>query len=92
MNTLKIASVAAALCLVPAMSMAQQSVSQDNLKRYCTGDYLEHCGQFAPGGPEVQACFREKAKLLSPNCSIAITAYQKEQNEAGTIRKVSVTR
>ena len=92
MSAMKIASIAVALSLMPTLGIAQQSMSQETLKRYCTGDYLEHCGQFAPGGPEVQACFREKAKLLSPNCSIAITAYQQEQNALGGIRKISATR
>ncbi|GJE62187.1 hypothetical protein [Methylobacterium trifolii] len=92
MSTVKIASVALALCMTPALSFAQQSVGQENLKRYCTGDYLEHCSEFAPGGPEVQACFREKAKLLSPNCSTAIVAYQQEQGGSAGIRKVSAAR
>lgn len=92
MNTLKIASLAVALCLAPTLSFAQQSATQENLKRYCTGDYMEHCGQFAPGGLEVQACFREKAKLLSPNCSTAILIYQQEQDGLGSVRKVNTTR
>lgn len=92
MNTIKLASITAALCLTPVLSFAQQSTNQETLKRYCTGDYLEHCGEFAPGAPEVEACFREKAKLLSPNCSAAITAYQQEQGGIGKIRKVNATR
>lgn len=92
MSKMKIVSIAMALSLTPTLSLAQQSVSQEILKRYCTGDYLEHCGQFAPGGPEVETCFREKAKSLSPNCSTAITAYRQEQKGVGGIRKVSATR
>lgn len=92
MSTIKIASVAVALCLAPAASFAQQSVTQETLKRYCTGDYLEHCGQFSPGSLEVQSCFREKAKLLSQNCSAAITVYQQEQDGMSGIKKVNTTR
>ncbi|MDP4026907.1 hypothetical protein Q8W71_30405 [Methylobacterium sp. NEAU 140] len=92
MNTTKIASIAAAACLMSSQNMAQQSGGQENLKRHCTADYLEHCSQFSPGGPELQACFREKFKILSHNCSIAITAYQQEQDGMSAIKKISAAR
>ena len=89
MNTMKLAIIASVLSLTPTLSLAQQTSSQELLKRYCTGDYLEHCSEFAPGGPEIEACFSKKAKDLSPNCSAAIVVYQQER---GAIRKISSTR
>lgn len=65
--------------LVPTVAQADPSAIREVLKRSCTGDYLEHCGDHAPGGPEVEACFRENIKKLTPACASAITAYKREQ-------------
>lgn len=89
MKTKNIAALACVLSLPPFAASAQQSGDQDMLKRYCTSDYLEHCGEFAPGGLEVETCFRRNAKVLSANCSAAIVAYQ--QNPSA-IRKVNAGR
>ena len=51
------------------------------LKQHCTGDYLTYCGNFAPDGPEVQACFRQNKAKLSPDCQAAITSYMKGQRK-----------
>lgn len=90
--TTKAVCLAALLALTSSASLADQPASREALKRFCTGDYFDHCGQFAPDGPEVQACFREKRALLTPNCSLAITAYQQEQKPAASIRTTSATR
>lgn len=92
MSMPKVVSLTAVLCLASGVVLAQPQVSQENLKRYCVGDYLEHCSQFSPEGLEVQACFREKAGLLTPNCSMAIAAYQEEQKASAPVRKVSAAR
>ena len=89
MNTIKIAFIAVALSLIPVPGFAQQSASQEVLKRSCTADYLEHCSEFAPGGSEVEMCFKEKASRLSPGCSSAILAYKQEQK---MIKQVSAGR
>ncbi len=65
--------------LAPAAAHADPSAMREVLKRSCTGDYLEYCGDHAPGGPEVEACFRENMKKLTPACASAITAYKREQ-------------
>ncbi|GJD35621.1 hypothetical protein [Methylobacterium aerolatum] len=75
----KAAVLALALGLVPAAALAEQSPAREALKRACTGDYMEHCSAYAPGGPEVEACFRANMKNLSSDCASAITAYKKEQ-------------
>lgn len=71
--------VTSATALAPGAVLAQQSPARDALKRFCTGDYMELCSAYAPGGPEVEACFRTNMKKLSPDCASAITAYKKEQ-------------
>ncbi|WP_375410933.1 hypothetical protein [uncultured Methylobacterium sp.] len=76
------------LCLVPAVANAQQSPARDALKRSCTGDYMEYCSEFAPGGPEVEACFRANLKKLSPHCASAITAYKQEQKATKRVSEV----
>lgn len=89
MTHAKTVLLAIGVLLVPGMSLAQQSPAHEALKRHCTGDYMEHCSAFAPGGPEVEMCFKEKARKLSPDCSSAILAYKQEQKG---IKQVSVRR
>lgn len=67
------------LCLVPVAALAQQSPAREALKQACMGDYLEHCSEHAPGGPEVEACFQMNLKRMSLACSGAIAAYKQEQ-------------
>lgn len=83
------ALLALALGAAPVLSHAESSPAREALKRSCTGDYMELCSEFAPGGPEVEACFRANMKKLSPDCSSAITAYKKEQKAT---RRVSEAR
>ena len=75
MSTSKVVSLTAILSFVSGSVLAQPQASQENLKRYCVGDYLEHCGQFSPDGREVQACCRQKAVGLMPSCLMAIAVY-----------------
>ena len=65
--------------LVPAAAAAQPTPMRELLKLSCTGDYLEHCSMHAPGGPEVEACFRQNIRKLSRPCAQAITAYQRDK-------------
>lgn len=64
---------------LPVAALAEQSPARDALKQHCTGDYMDYCSAYAPGGPEVEACFKANLKNLSAGCSAAITAYKKEQ-------------
>ncbi|AWN37434.1 MULTISPECIES: hypothetical protein [Methylobacterium] len=89
MTPSKAAFLAIGLSLVPAAALAQQSPARDALKRACTGDYMEYCSEHAPGGPEVEACFKANMKKLTPACSSAITAYKQEQRAT---RRVSEAR
>lgn len=77
------------LLAVPTLALAESSPAREALKRYCTGDYMEHCSEHQPNTPELEACFRTNMKLLTPGCSSAITAYKREQK---TTKHVSEAR
>lgn len=47
------------------------------LKASCGGDYATFCGDLAPDGPEVQACFRKNLADLSPACRAEIGRREK---------------
>ena len=83
MTSTKTALLAIGLCLGPVLgpmaASAEPSPAREALKQHCTGDYMDYCSAYAPGGPEVEACFKANLKNLSPGCSTAITAYKKEQ-------------
>lgn len=65
--------------LLPSGALAQATPIRELLKLSCTGDYLEHCSMHPPGGPEVEACFRENIRKLSPDCAQAIRTYQRQK-------------
>lgn len=65
--------------LLPSGALAQARPIRELLKLSCTGDYLEHCSMHPPGGPEVEACFRENIRKLSPDCAQAIRTYQRQK-------------
>lgn len=68
------------LVMAAGAALAQPPmVDRATLKQYCTGDYLTYCGNLAPDGPEVQACFRNNKAKLSSDCQAAITSYVKAQ-------------
>jgi len=77
MKTIALATAAALVAASPAL--AESSPARDALKRFCTGDYMEHCSQYSPGGPEVEACFKANMRKLTPGCSQAIVAYKRER-------------
>ncbi|MCJ2012123.1 hypothetical protein [Methylobacterium sp. J-076] len=83
------AVLALAVGVAPAAALAESSPARDALKRACTGDYMELCSAYSPGGPEVEACFRANMKNLSSDCASAITAYKREQKST---RRVSEAR
>lgn len=65
--------------VAPVAALAEPSPAREALKRFCTSDYMEHCSEHPPGGPEVEACFRANLKKLSPGCAGAITAFKRER-------------
>ncbi len=78
---LKLMSLALALGLAvsfsaPASAAPETKRGNETLKKYCTGDYLNYCGNLAPEDPKLDACFEKNWKSLSENCRRAIDAYQ----------------
>lgn len=65
--------------LVSGTAVAEPTPIRELLKLSCTGDYLEHCSMHPPGGREVEACFRQNLRKLSPDCARAIRTYQREK-------------
>ena len=79
---LKMMPVAAALagCAVLLGSTLSQATAEtergnETLKKYCTGDYLQYCGNFNRDDPRLDQCFKTNWKKLSENCRRAIDAY-----------------
>lgn len=78
---LKLMPIALALGLAvsfsaPASAAPETKRGNETLKKYCTGDYLNYCGNLAPEDPKLDACFEKNWKSLSENCRRAIDAYQ----------------
>jgi hypothetical protein len=82
MPDFRFALVVLAALIVPGGAKAEPTPIRELLKLSCTGDYLEHCSMHAPGGPEVEACFKQNFRQLSPPCAKAIGAYMR-QKKAG---------
>lgn len=62
----------AVLVLALAATAARAEPDRTALKQRCGGDYATYCGDLAPDGPEVQACFRKNMANLSPACRAEI--------------------
>lgn len=75
-----LALVLAAVSLaVPAFAAPETRRGNETLKKYCTGDYLNYCGNLAPEDPKLDACFEKNWTSLTENCRRAIDAYQASQ-------------
>ncbi|MHC2017758.1 cysteine rich repeat-containing protein [Methylobacterium sp. CM6247] len=46
-----------------------------DLKKYCTGDALTHCGDIDSDDPAMGACFKTNREKLTENCRRAMDAY-----------------
>lgn len=71
---------AGSLMLLAAPASAQRD--DPNLKKYCTGDYMTYCGNFAPDSAELAACFKTNMTKFTPGCQAAVTAYEKKSKSA----------
>ena len=74
-------AVAAALALTLPAAAQQTQRGNETLKKYCTGDYLNYCGNLAPNDPATDACFQKNWKSLTENRRRAITAYEAQQEQ-----------
>ena len=69
--------LAAAITLTAGAASALTQRQEAIFRTECGGDYMRLCGDFKPGTPEIEMCFKRKAKELSPGCSKAIADFQK---------------
>ncbi|GAA0282446.1 hypothetical protein LNAOJCKE_1463 [Methylorubrum aminovorans] len=58
-------------------AQAAPAMDRETLKARCSGDYATYCGDLAPDGEEVQACFRKNMANLSPACRTEIDRHEK---------------
>ncbi len=70
------ATLAGALTILALPATAQQTErGNEQLKKYCTGDYLSYCGEYNRNDPRLDQCFKTNWKKLSENCRRAIDAF-----------------
>jgi hypothetical protein len=60
------------LPLAVLASDAKAGPDRATLKQRCGSDYTTYCGDLAPDGPEVRACFQENMANLSAACRAEI--------------------
>ena len=76
LRKIKIAAVAvAAIAATPALALSQQEEAA--FRQHCSGDYMRFCSMFEPNTPQVEQCFQQRMKDLSPRCQAAIASYSK---------------
>ena len=66
------AAAAAFVLIVPVAASAFTPAEEKILERDCSGDYLRLCGQYDPGSKQVDACFQQRMKELTPACRNSI--------------------
>ena len=78
MNRIKTSALAAAITVALAgPSLALTPQEEAVFRQACTADYMRLCSAYDPGSPQVDQCFKQNMKQLSPQCQSAITNYQK---------------
>ena len=75
MRTITLLVIGAVVTFSTAALAERADGHKEELKRYCTSDYLNLCSQFDQGSPALNACFRRNMARLSPGCRRAIQSY-----------------
>lgn len=80
MKFLKTAALGAALGLsiVTAASAAMSPQEEAAFRQNCTGDYMRFCSMHDPNTPQVEQCFQQRMKQLSPQCQATIASFSKK--------------
>ncbi len=86
MTLTKMPALALAFALVagssgPSLALTPQEEAV--FRQSCTADYMRFCSTFDPGSLQVDQCFKQRMKELSPQCQAAITAYTKNNPGGG---------
>jgi hypothetical protein len=69
--------VASASFTLAAPSSAPPDRGKAELRKYCTGDALNFCGDLDSDDPAMKACFTKNRAKLSENCRRAIDVYSR---------------
>jgi hypothetical protein len=67
----------AAAAAIATSALALTPQEEATFRQYCSGDYMRFCSMFEPGTPQVEQCFQQRMKDLSPRCQSAIASYSK---------------
>ena len=78
LTKLKIATFAAALMTTTASFAAMSPQEEAAFKQNCSGDYTRFCSMFDPNTPQVEQCFQQRMKDLSPRCQSTIASFSKK--------------
>ena len=78
LTKLKIATFAAALTTATASFAAMSPQDEAAFKQNCSGDYTRFCSMFDPNTPQVEQCFQQRMKDLSPRCQSTIASFSKK--------------
>ena len=77
LKTIKVATfLVAAATASAAFAMSPQEEAA--FKQNCTNDYMRFCSMFDPNTPQVEQCFQQRMKDLSPRCQSTIASYSKK--------------
>jgi hypothetical protein len=78
MASLKIVALGTAMALgAVAPALALNAQEEAAFRQYCSGDYMRLCSQYDPGSKEVEQCFQQRRRELSPPCQQAISSFSK---------------
>jgi hypothetical protein len=69
----------AATLATSASAMTQQQEAA--FRQSCGNDYMRFCSMFEPNTPQVEQCFQQRMKELSPRCQSAIASFSKSNPE-----------
>lgn len=69
---------------LPGLALTPQE--EATFRQACTGDYMRFCSTFEPNSPQVNQCFQQRMKQLSPQCQSAISAYSQKEKGGGRSR------
>ncbi|NNM72474.1 hypothetical protein [Enterovirga aerilata] len=66
---------------VATSATAMSPQEEATFRQYCTNDYMRFCSMFDPNTPQVEQCFQQRLKELSPRCQSAIASFSKKNPE-----------
>ena len=80
MNIIKLTALGAALGLAAITSAGAAMTPQEEaaFRQSCSGDYMRFCSMHDPNTPQVEQCFQQRMKQLTPQCQATIASFSKK--------------